>query len=256
MRLFHRTTRALRLTEDGAGFLPYAEAALDNLEQGVACAGGRTVQPRGSLRMTAPASFGRMHILPALADFHAHYPAVALDLRFADEVVDLVGGGFDLAVRNAELTDSALIARKLAPDRRQLVAAPSYLASVGAPAQPADLRGHRTLAVGGHDRWAFADGRVVAVDPWLRLNDGEGVRLAAEAGLGISLQATWSAGEALAAGRLVPVLADHPLAGDHAIWALYPSAALMPPKLRVMLDFLAARFAAPPYWERGATDPA
>jgi DNA-binding transcriptional LysR family regulator len=162
-------------------------------------------------------------------------------------------------VRNAELADSDVVARKLAPDRRLLVAAPSYLAKRGPPEAPADLRRHACLVVGSHDRWVLrdADGQpaLVTVPASLRVDDGGAVRDAAVAGLGIALMSTWCAGDALRAGQLVPVLARHPVVSRHALWAIYPSARLLAPKVRAFIDWLAARFGpGVPPWDHDLAD--
>jgi DNA-binding transcriptional LysR family regulator len=257
-RLVHRTTRAATLTLDGLAFLPHAEQVLEAARSARAALGRDGDLPRGTLRAALPASFARMHILPALPDFAALYPDLALDLRLSDVVADLVEGAFDVAVRNAELADSNVVARKLAPDHRLLVAAPSYLAERGVPAVADDLRRHACLVVGGHDRWAMQgrDGAptTIAVTAALRVDDGGAVRDAAVAGLGVALMSTWCAGDALRAGSLVPVLARHPLVSRHALWAIYPSARLLAPKVRAFIDWLARRFGpGQPYWDAGLT---
>lgn len=133
VRLLHRTTRKVALTEEGKAFLPHAEDVLASVEAARAAVGAGESSPFGTLRVAAPASFGRMHLMPALKDFMQQYPKLSVDFRFSDTIVDLVEGGFDIAIRNAELKDSSLIARKLASDRRILTAAPSYLAKNGEP---------------------------------------------------------------------------------------------------------------------------
>lgn len=112
VRLVHRTTRKVSLTEEGKAFLPYAEDVLVSVEAAYSSVGAGANAPRGILRVTAPASFGRMHLMPALKGFMDEYPDVKLDFRFSDSIVDLIEGGFDIAIRNAELKDSSLIAKK------------------------------------------------------------------------------------------------------------------------------------------------
>jgi DNA-binding transcriptional LysR family regulator len=248
VRLFHRTTRAVTLTADGEAFMPYAEMALDALEQGKAAASGRTAGISGLLRMTAPASFGRMHLLPLLPAFLARHPALRLDVRLTDEVMDLVEAGIDLGIRNAALPDSSFIARKLLDDDRLLVAGPAFVRR-HALTVPADLERTPCIVVGGADRWRFADGTVVPVRPLMRINDGEAARMAAEAGLGVALMSRWNAGRALAAGQLVPVLEHCPLAATESVWAVYPSTRLLAPKVRSMIDYLADCFRGRQPWE-------
>ncbi|MEM7437215.1 MAG: LysR family transcriptional regulator, partial [Myxococcota bacterium] len=249
-RLFNRTTRAVSLTTDGAEFLPYAQQSLETLESGLNVVRGESAAVTGLIRMTMPGSFGRMHILPLLTDFHERYPGVTLDLRLSDEVLDVIEGAYDLIIRNAPLRDSTVVARKLAPDRRLLVAAPSYLERHGAPSTPHDLKSHRCVVLLETNRWKFETNEVIEVDRAFGANDGEATRAMAENGLGISISSLWNAGPSLDSGRLVEVLPDFPLVTESAIWALYPSKRLVPPRVRAMLDFLVERFSPVAPWER------
>lgn len=254
-RLLHRTTRQVTLTEDGLAFLPHAENLVSAAGAAQASLGRQNATPRGTLRVAAPASFARLHIVPALPEFCRRYPDLAIDLRISDSVVDLVEGAFDVAVRYADLGDSTFIARRLAPDRRVLVASPDYLELHGRPQTPDDLAAQACLVVGTLDLWTFKgrDGQVIErrVTPCLRINDGVAVRDAASAGLGIALMATWCAPDELRSGRLVPVLADYPLISTQTLWALYPSSRELAPKVRVLIDWLTERFGPEPYWDHG-----
>jgi DNA-binding transcriptional LysR family regulator len=243
------------LTEDGQGFLPHAEHLIDAAEVARATLGGKQAAPRGTLRVAAPSSFARMHIVPALADFVKRYPDLRLDMRLSDRVVDLVEGAFDVAVRYADLGDSSFVARQIAPDRRVLVASPDYLDRRGRPHLPDDLDGHDCLVVGTLDRWTFKGGAGGAIEkritPTLRIDDGGALRDAACAGLGIALMATWCAADELRSGALVPVLGEYPLISTQTLWALYPSSRELAPKVRVFIDWLVARFWPEPYWDEG-----
>lgn len=254
-RLLHRTTRQVTLTEDGLAFLPHAEHMVFAAEAAQAALGGNHAVPRGTLRVAAPASFARLHIVPGLPEFCSRYPELAIDLRISDSVVDLVEGAFDVAVRYADLGDSSFVARRLAPDRRVLVASPDYVKRRGRPKTPDDLAEHACLVVGTLDLWTFQgkDGQVIErrVSPCLRINDGVAIRDAASAGLGVALMATWCAPDELRSGRLVPVLTDYPLISTQTLWALYPSSRELAPKVRVLIDWLAERFGPEPYWDRG-----
>lgn len=254
-RLLHRTTRQATLTEDGLAFLPHAENVVLAAESARAALGREQATPRGTLRVAAPASFARMHIVPGLADFCGRYPDLAVDMRISDSVVDLVEGAFDVAVRYAELGDSSFVARRLAPDRRVLVASPDYLDRRGRPTTADDLAGHSCLAVGTLDLWTFQGkgGERIErrITPALRINDGGAVRDAACAGLGVALMATWAAADELRSGALVPVLSDYPLVSTQTLWALYPSSRELAPKVRVFIDWLVERFGSEPYWDRG-----
>lgn len=253
-RLVHRTTRRATLTEDGGALLPHAEHLLEAAATARAVLGREQRSPRGVLRVAAPSSFARMHIVPALPTFIARYPDLRLDLRISDSVVDLVEGAFDVAVRYADLADSSFVARRLAPDRRVLVAAPEYLAQHGEPASPEDLDRHACLVVGTLDLWTFRgpQGEVVVkrVAPILRINDGGAVRDAAAASLGIALMATWVAANELRSGALVPVLRDYPLVSTQTLWVIYPSARELAPKVRVFIDWLVELFGREVPWDR------
>jgi len=254
-RLLHRTTRLATLTEDGHAFLPYAQNILDSAAAARAALGREQTAPSGTLRIAAPASFARMHIVPGLPDFMRRYPDLTLDMRLSDSIVDLVEGAFDVAVRYGSLRDSSFVARRIAPDRRVLVASPDYLQRRGHPGSPDDLDGHDCLVVGTLHAWTFkspgGETLVKQVTPTLRINDGGAVRDAACAGLGIALMASWCAAEELRNGTLVPVLSDHPLVSTQTLLALYPSSRELAPKVRVFIDWLIARFGPEPYWDRG-----
>lgn len=254
VRLLHRTTRRATLTEDGNALLPHAEHLLEAADTARAVLGRVQVSPRGVLRVAAPSSFARLHLVPALPAFMARYPDLRLDMRISDSVVDLVEGAFDVAVRYADLADSSFVARRLAPDRRVLVASPAYLVQHGEPASPDDLDRHACLVVGTLDLWTFRDARgkvvVKRVTPTLRINDGTAVRDAAASGLGVALMATWVAADALRSGALVPVLRDYPLVSTQTLWAIYPSARELAPKVRAFIDFLVEQFGSEPPWDQ------
>jgi DNA-binding transcriptional LysR family regulator len=254
-RLLLRTTRQATPTVDGLAFLPHAEQVLDAADAAQGALGREQGAPRGTLRVAAPASFARMHIVPGLPDFCARYPDLVLDLRISDSMVDLVEGAFDVAVRYAELGDSSFVARRLAPDRRILVASPEYLERRGRPTTPEELAEHACLVVGTLDIWTFrgADRTTIErkVSPALRINDGEAIRNAACAGLGIAWMATWCAADELRSGALVPALPEFPLVSTQSLWALYPSSRELAPKVRVFIDWMVERVGPQPYWDRG-----
>ncbi|MFK8184221.1 MAG: LysR substrate-binding domain-containing protein [Phormidesmis sp.] len=214
VRLFNRTTRAVSLTTDGDAFLPYAQQIIETLETGLSAVKGQGAEAEGLLRMTMPGSFGRMYIIPALADFHARYPRIQLDLRLSDTVLDVVEGAYDLIIRNAPLVDSRLIVRKLAADRRLLAASPAYLEQYGTPAVPDDLAGHQCISLAEATKWTFKNGQTVSVPLSFVVNDGEALRQMLEQGMGIGVKSVWNASESLKAGRLVEVMPDFPLVTD------------------------------------------
>ncbi|MEO0432586.1 MAG: LysR substrate-binding domain-containing protein [Cyanobacteria bacterium J06656_5] len=249
-RLFNRTTRAVSLTTDGEAFLPYAQQIIETLETGLSAVQGQGAEAEGLLRITMPGSFGRMYIIPVLADFHTRYPRVSLDLRLSDTVLDVVEGAYDLIIRNAPLTDSSLILRKLAPDHRLLVASPTYLAQHGAPSVPDDLLEHQCVSLAEATKWTFENGQTVSVPRSFVVNDGEALRKMLEQGLGIGIKSVWNASESLKSGLLVEVLPDFPLVTAASIWLLYPSRRIIAPKVHAMIDFLLERFQPVPPWEQ------
>ena len=249
-RLFNRTTRAVSLTTDGEAFLPYAQQILETLETGLSAVKGQGTEAEGLLRITMPGSFGRMYIIPTLADFHARHPRVSLDLRLSDTVLDVVEGAYDLIIRNAPLADSSLILRKLASDQRLLVASPTYLEQHGVPSTPDDLVKHQCISLAEATKWKFENGQTVSVPHSFVINDGEALRKMLEQGLGIGIKSVWNASESLKSGLLVEVLPDFPLVTEASIWLLYPSRRIIAPKVHAMIDFLIERFQPVPPWER------
>lgn len=249
-RLFNRTTRAVSLTTDGEAFLPYAQQMIETLETGLSAVKGQGTEAEGVLRITMPGSFGRMYIIPTLAEFHARHPQVSLDLRLSDEVLDVVEGAYDLIIRNAPLADSSLMLRKLASDRRILVASPTYLQQHGTPATPDDLVNHQCVSLAEVTKWKFKNGQAISVPHSFMVNDGEALRKMLEQGLGIGIKSVWNASESLKSGLLVEVLTDFPLMVDVSIWLLYPSRRIIAPKVYAMIDFLLECFQPVPPWER------
>ncbi|MGD1909037.1 MAG: LysR substrate-binding domain-containing protein [Leptolyngbyaceae cyanobacterium] len=249
VRLFNRTTRAVSLTTDGEAFLPYVQELLETLETGLSAVKGQGADAEGSLRITMPGSFGRMYIIPILAEFHARHPRVSLDLRLSDEVLDVVEGAYDLIIRNAPLVDSRLIVRKLAADRRILAASPTYLDQHGAPSKPDDLAEHQCVCLAEATKWTFENGQTVSVPRSFVVNDGEALRTLLEQGLGIGIKSLWNASDSLKSGQLVEVMSEFPLTTHAAIWLLYPSRRIMAPKVHAMIDFLIEQFHPVPPWE-------
>tara|TARA_R110002167_G_scaffold150687_4_gene344456 strand:- start:16 stop:924 length:909 start_codon:yes stop_codon:yes gene_type:complete len=253
-RLLDRTTRRVGPTEAG---LAYYENCLDiiaRVEETEIQVSRLHDEPRGVLKINAPMSFGESHLGPAIAAFMSDYPELKIQLSLNDRFIDPVEEGFDVTIRIAELEDSSLIARKLAPARRLLVAAPSYVARFGAPARPDDLQRHRCLNYGHTttlQRWQLSDQGhplSVAVDAVLCSNNGSILRAAALAGQGIAMLPTFIVGPDIGAGRLVPILDAFP-PRPLAIYALYAPNRYLAAKTRVLIDFLAARFGSAPTWD-------
>ena len=253
VRLLQRTTRQLALTEVGRGFHERVAAILAAGEEAEAWAMSGSAEVRGLLRVSAPTSFGRMHVAPHLVRFLEANPKLEVELVLSDAFVDIVGEGFDVAVRIADLTDSSLIARKLAPNHRILVASPSYLAAHGTPASLDDLAAH-TLLVHGGGEWRLEgpDGPVsVKVTTPLRTNSSEVVREAVLAGAGIALRSTWDVGPELQSGKLARVLPAYRSSPRVAVHAVYPSRRHLEQKTRAFVGFLVELYGETPYWDAG-----
>lgn len=252
VRLIHRTTRKVSLTEEGRAFLPHAEDVLSSVEAAKASIGVGNSSPRGTLRVAAPASFGRMHLVPALAGFFKLYPELNVDFRLSDTIVDLVEGGFDIAIRNSVLKDSTLIAKKLTSDNRIVCASPEYIAQYGEPQSPQELTSHKCIHLMGLDEWTFSSAQgnvVVKTKGSFRTDNGEAVRDACINGLGITISSKWSVYKQLQQGDLIPILTNTPLVSNAAIWAVYPSSRLLAPKVRAFIDYFSEYFGDMPYWE-------
>jgi DNA-binding transcriptional LysR family regulator len=251
-RLLQRTTRQISLTEAGQGFYDRVLGILAGLEEAEYYISGRSAQMHGTLKISAPTSFGRMHIAPHLKRFMDAHPELAINLVLTDEFSDIVGAGFDLAIRIAELTDSSLVARRLAPVRRLLCAAPSYLDSHGTPATIEDLKSHRCLPAHNNDVWRLEgpDGAMtLRPEGILITNSSEVIREAVISGLGIALRSTWDIGEELKSGKLVQVLPAYEGSRSVALSAVYPSRQFLPAKVRLFIDYLAELYGPVPYWE-------
>ena len=257
-QLFQRTTRRLTLTDAGQRYLEACERILAEIEEADAEAAADVAEPRGTLRVNAPLSFGFRQVVPALADFAGLHPQLTVDLGLTDRFVDLVEEGWDLAIRLGALRDSALIARRLAPAMIVLCASPDYLARHGVPKTLADLAGHNclgytlpTAATAG--RWLFgADGSVpVEVSGNLRANNGDALRAAALAGQGVIYQPTFLVAEDIRAGRLVCVHLDEAPFRFGSVYAVYAPSRHVPAKVRSFIDFLARRWAGTPPWDAG-----
>ena len=253
VRLIHRTTRKVSLTEEGQAFLPHAQDVLDAMETARVSVGAGQINPQGKLRVAASASFGRMHLVSALNGFLKQYPDLSVDLHLSDRVIDMVEGGFDIAIRDAKLNDSSLIARKLAPVTRILCASPEYIESRGSPSKPEDLLQHQCVNLIGLETWEFKtpSGPVsIKTHNQFRTDQGEAARDAAIQGFGITQCSSWCCYEHLKRGELVQVLEDYPLMSETSLWAVYPSSRLLAPKVRLFIDYLADHYGDTPYWDK------
>ena len=248
VRLLHRTTRRLDLTPRGVRFHRDMVAVLTAIAEAEARVidAGDTV--RGPLRMSAPTSFGRLHVAPHLKPFLDRYPQVALQLDLSDAFDDLVAARIDLAIRIASGIAPGLTAHRLAPSPRVLCAAPAYLAACGAPTTMDALAEHRLLAADGQMPWRLAgpDGpRDVVRASAVGTNSSEIVRELALAGIGIALRSIWDVGAELASGRLIRVLPEWRGSSEAAIYAVHVPGPL-PRAAAAMLDHLRALFSDGP----------
>jgi DNA-binding transcriptional LysR family regulator len=256
-RLLNRTTRKLGLTEAGRLYHERSKRILAEVEEARLSVTQLEAAPRGTLRLSVPVVFGRLHIAPALPDFLALHPALRIDLAMTDAFVDLVEEGVDLAIRIGELQDSSLIARRLAPNRRVMCASPHYLARHGVPTAPADLAAHDCLIYKQQNRsvWRLRNaGRIheIKVSGSLVANNADALHVAALGGVGLTILPIWLAGRDIQRGALKIVLADYqvsPGALDTNIYAVFPHSRHLSAKVRAFVDFLRQRFGPRPYWE-------
>jgi DNA-binding transcriptional LysR family regulator len=253
-RLLDRTTRRVTPTEAGLAYYERVASILADVEETELQISRLHEEPRGVLKVNAPMSFGILYLGDAIAEFMARYPELRLELVLNDRFIDPLEEGVDVTIRIGTLSDSSLIARRLAPARRALVAAPAYLAQHGTPETPADLINHRCLAYGhmaAVHRWQLLqEGQVVNVQISAALcsNNGEVLRAAALAGNGIANLPTFLVGPDIAAGQLVPVLTATPPT-ELGIFALYAPNRYLAAKTRVFIDFLVSRFGEKPAWD-------
>lgn len=244
VRLLHRTTRALSLTDEGLVFLPHARALVEEQAAALASVRGATAGARGLLRVNASLAFGRQVLAPLVAQFMATHPEVQVELRLTDALVDIVAEGIDLAIRIAELGDSTLIARRLADNPRRLVASPAYVGRFGAPATLADLSRHACLTSIAQPQWSFGTAtgnHVVRLAGRFTTNSIDAIHEACLGGLGIANLSEWNVREDLAQGRLRAIPLDDATPEPLALWAVYPSRRLVPAKVRLFIEALALR---------------
>jgi len=253
-RMFHRTTRKLTLTEDGAAFLERATRITREVEEAVASFAERRGTLSGPMRLSAPVTFGRMHLGPALWAFLRDHPAITLSLDLNDRRIDVASEGFDAVIRHGAIEDSRLMVWRLAPSRRVFVASPDYLARRGTPRSLQDLAEHDGIfyANRGAADWRLVDARggahMVRARGKLTLNNGDLMREAAVAGQGITLLPSFITWEVLRAGQLV-VIDVGVQAEEESIYIAHPEGRQPSAKLRALADHLRSAFGEPPYWD-------
>lgn len=257
VRLLNRTTRKISLTEEGALFLDKCTHIMEELQLAEQQLQNVNENPSGVLKVSAPVSFGLFHLAPVVAEFAKEYPDVRVEVDFTDGFIDIVEHGVDVCIRVASLTYSSLIAKKLAPCQFAVAASPEYLADHGVPLHPDQLVNHRMIEYTNlerHTEWRYLDpltGKEVAVpiQVAMRANNGLMLRQAALTGVGILSAPTFIIGNDIKKGRLQPILPQFTVAPERNIYALFAHNKFMATKVRLFIDFIAARFKDKPYWE-------
>ncbi len=247
VRLLNRTTRRLSLTEVGAAFYERAAGIVAEAEEAERLVTSQQAEPHGTLKVSAPMSFGILHMAPAIPSFMALYPGLKVDMDLNDRLVDLVEEGYDVAIRIARLPDSSLVARKLAPLRPVVCATPGYWRRQPPPLVPGDLKDHNCLIYSyllKTEEWHFLgpNGPIaVKISGTFRTNNGDALRAVALGGLGLFMGPAFIVDEDLRAGRLQAVLQDFEMT-DLSIYAVYADSRYLSAKVRAFIDFLAGRF--------------
>jgi DNA-binding transcriptional LysR family regulator len=250
VRLLHRTTRRLSVTEEGRLFFERARELLESVDEAESELTRRSGEAHGLIRVNAPLSFGVLHLAPLWGPFAEAHPKVSLEISLSDRVVDVVDEGYDLAIRIAAIPDSSLVTRKLASTRMVLCASPVYLQRHGTPAHPRELAAHAVISYtywSTRDEWQFTgpEGRVgVRIHSRIHTNNGDTCRRAALAHQGLVLQPDFIVGEDLRRGELVEVMPRY-RSVEVGIHAVYPSRRNLPLKTRRLIDFLADALRAP-----------
>ncbi|GAA5645012.1 MULTISPECIES: LysR family transcriptional regulator [Vibrio] len=256
IRLLNRTTRKLSLTEAGQRYYDYVSQALGLAQQGLDAVTELQGSPQGRLKISVPMGFGVKHVAPIIADFIELNSQIEIDLQLEDQMVDLIEGGFDLAIRIGHLPVSNLVARRLAPCKSLLCASPIYLEQYGEPKRPTDLAHHNCLRYsyfrGGHE-WTFesvhGEHKVVPKGNFV-VNNSEVIRRTVLDGLGIAQLPTFIVASDIAKGTLIPVMQDFPLP-EHAIYAVFPERKHLPLKVRTFIEYIADRLGTDtPYWDQ------
>lgn len=253
VKLLHRTTRRLTLTDAGADYLAASRRILQELDEAESEITAQRTEAVGRLRINLPLSFGTRFIAPLLPEFSRRYPQVEVELGLSDAQQDLIQGGWDMAIRIGHLADSALRARRLGNCPMQICAAPDYLARHGTPRRVAELPAHNCLSyvlspLQGQGIWAFgrAGDILVPVQGNLRANNGDALLAAAVGGQGVIYQPNFIVADALASGALVALELDQPPLDPGGLHVLFPADRRLPAKVRAMIDYLVESFSPAP----------
>jgi DNA-binding transcriptional LysR family regulator len=252
-KLLVRTTRSLSLTQEGSAFYEDCLRILSELAEAESAVASGSARPRGHLRISAPAGFGRRHVAPHAAAFQQANPGIKVTLDLSDRIVDLLREPIDCAIRISDLSDSSLVAVRLAQNRRVVVAAPAYLAQHGIPRRLDDLSRYTCLTLGESQSrgWRFVvDGEQInlRVTGMLECNDGAVLHDWALQGRGLAWRSLWEVKDDLSEGRLVSVL-DHYSSPDYPVYAVVPQRKFLPLRVRRFIDYLKAVYAQAGYWD-------
>ncbi len=254
VQLLIRTTRHLSLTEEGEIYYNRCHALLEDLEEAKRLIQDQKANPVGSLRLNAPMSLGVLHLTDPIAEFAQKYPDIQLSIDFDDRHIDIISEGYDVLIRVADLTDSSLIARKLADCPILLCASQSYLDTYGIPQTPYDLHNHKCLIYtrnGIYNNWVFEDNKHhlhhISVSPTFQANISDMLLSACCQGNGIAALPVFSAAQPLQQGRLKQVLPDYQIVPKKQIYAIYPQNKYLPSKTKLLISHLADYFKTPPW---------
>ena len=255
VQLFHRTTRQMNLTNTGQAFYAQCVRILADIVEAELATSQFHGALKGNLKVAMPLSFGLMHLGPAIQEFLQLHPEVEFDLDFNDRQVDILAEGFDLAIRIASLPDSSLIARRLAPIQSVICASPGYLERMGEPQTPQALIDHRCLVynlISDYENWNFfaADGQIfkTRITPYLKASNGQFLRDAAAAGLGIVMLPVFIVHREIEGGALIPLLTGY-RRPQLEMYAIYSQTRHLSQRVRALVDFLIKRFEGVPYWD-------
>ncbi|MDD5295924.1 MAG: LysR family transcriptional regulator [Rhodocyclaceae bacterium] len=253
VKLITRTTRKLSLTFEGQSFLEDCQRILNDLANAEAAVSLGGARPRGHLRVSAPAGFGRRHVAPLVGQFMGANPEVTVGLDLSDRLVDLINENIDCAIRIGELTDSSLVSVRLGEMRRMAVASPAYLVAHGVPRTPSDLARHNCLTLGQQRGWLFRDPDSGETATWkvggsFSCNDGAVLHEWAINGRGLAWRSLWEVGRDLQEGRLTSVL-DAWQAQPMGIYAVFPERRHLPLRVRLFIDLLKETYGRESYWE-------
>lgn len=239
IKLFYRTTRKISLTEEGRVFYKHCRGVLDGLDAAEQAISSLQSTPQGKIKLTAPVTYGEQQLLPLINDFIVQYPDIEVTAFLSNQKVDLVEGGYDLAIRIGKLRDSTLMAKKLSHRTNFVCASPSYLDCYGAPQTLAELSTHNCL-LGSVDYWHFKEGereRNIRVSGRVRYNSGYSLVDAALKGLGMVQLPDYYVQKYLESGRLISVLDDF-REPEEGIWAVYPQNRHLSTKIQMLLQYL------------------